>query len=118
VVQLVQGGWKKNCSGLRVLAGKEETSRFLRFRDRLTIPKSDLGARQNTQLGRKLIIFDKLHKNDTYLDKSSLKKAAQIRFLIPLRLHLLNQLKLPKIANFPRLVIALYSENHSINNLN
>ncbi len=40
MVEFVQRGWKKNSSGLRVLAAKGETSRFLGFRDRLTIPKS------------------------------------------------------------------------------
>jgi len=44
VVEFVQGGWKKNSSGLRVLAAKGETSRFLGFRDRLTIPKSQFWA--------------------------------------------------------------------------
>jgi hypothetical protein len=56
-VQFVQGGWKKNSSGIRVLAGKGETSRFLGFRDRLTIPKSRFWGEAKYSTGSKANSF-------------------------------------------------------------
>jgi hypothetical protein len=57
VVEFVQGGWKKNCSGLRVLAAKGETSRFLGFRDRWTIPKSRFWGSAKYSTGSKANSF-------------------------------------------------------------
>jgi len=57
VVQFVQRGWKKNCSGLRVLVGKGETSQFLGFRDRLTIPKSQFWGSAKYSTGSKANSF-------------------------------------------------------------
>jgi len=56
-VQFVQRGWKKNCSGLGVLVGKGETSQFLGFRDRLTIPKSQFWGSEKYSTGSKANSF-------------------------------------------------------------
>jgi len=56
-VEFVKGGWKKNCSGLRVLAAKGETSRFLGFRARLTIPKSRFWGSAKYSTGSKANSF-------------------------------------------------------------
>jgi len=57
VVQFVQRGWNKNSSGLRVLAGKGETSRFLGFRDRLKILKSRFWGEAKYSTGSKTNSF-------------------------------------------------------------
>jgi hypothetical protein len=58
VVPFVQGGCKKNCSGLRPVGGKwEAITDILGFCDRWTIPKSRLWSSAQYSTGSKANTF-------------------------------------------------------------